>query len=85
MSAMANRISFDFLVQYLPLKPRDSALVVDVAGGRGTVSIGLAPYYPNARFMVQDTPSTIAALKPPTHLVSRMEYCEYDLFTPQHI
>jgi hypothetical protein len=85
MSAMANRISFDFLMQYIPLKPRDFAMVVDVAGGNGTVSIGLAPHYPNVRFVVQDTPSTISTLKPPAHLAGQIEYRGYDLFTPQPI
>ncbi|PVH97041.1 S-adenosyl-L-methionine-dependent methyltransferase, partial [Periconia macrospinosa] len=85
MSAMANRISFDFLMQFLPLDPRITATIVDVAGGSGTVSIGLAPRFPNAKFIVQDTPSTISALKPPPHLLGRMQFQDYDLFTTQHI
>jgi hypothetical protein len=85
MSAMANRISFEFLMQYIPLKPRESAVFVDVAGGSGTVSIGLAPHYPNARFVIQDTPSTISAAKAPAHLATRVDFREYDIFTPQRI
>ncbi len=85
MSAMASRISFDFIVQYFPLKPKNAGMVVDVGGGTGTVSVGLASCFPNIDFVVQDTPSTIASLDKSAGLQGRVRFQDYDMFTPQPV
>ncbi|KAA1470311.1 S-adenosyl-L-methionine-dependent methyltransferase [Dentipellis sp. KUC8613] len=69
---------------------KEDALVVDVAGGIGSVSMILANAFPKMRFVVEDRPGTVAEgekfwkAKLPDALSSgRVQLIPHDMFTPQ--
>lgn len=60
--------------------------IVDIGGSHGFVSIALASAYPQLRFIVQDTPSTIASAPPLSNtLAKRIEFQVHDFHTIQPI
>lgn len=69
------------------------ALVVDVGGGVGQMSLALARHFPNLRFVVQDRPPVVeqgrtiwAEQGPPGVLTSgRARLDPHDFFTPQPV
>ncbi|CAG8981000.1 hypothetical protein HYALB_00013320 [Hymenoscyphus albidus] len=70
-------------VAKLNLKDDDVA-IVDIAGGQGHIMEEVRERNPNikGRFIVQDLPSTFAAVSGPP---AGVEFMEYDIFTPQPV
>ncbi|KAK0510434.1 hypothetical protein JMJ35_006866 [Cladonia borealis] len=65
----------------------DGGVVVDVGGSTGHASRTLAQTFPHLRFIVQDTPSTIATAlsQQPSPPSDRITYTPHDFFTPQPV
>lgn len=63
------------------------AVVVDVGGSRGDISIMLARSFPNLRFVVQDLPQTIqgADSDVPLGLQERVKFMAHDAFKEQPV
>ncbi|KAI6251135.1 Chlorophenol O-methyltransferase [Erysiphe necator] len=62
------------------------ALVVDIGGSHGFVSIALASKFPQLRFIVQDTPATIASASPLSKdLSKRIQFQIHDFHTIQKV
>ncbi|RKF60357.1 O-methyltransferase gsfB [Golovinomyces cichoracearum] len=60
--------------------------VVDIGGSHGFVSIALASEYPQLKFIVQDTPSTIASAPPLSDdLACRVSFQVHDFHTLQPV
>jgi ubiquinone/menaquinone biosynthesis C-methylase UbiE len=61
--------------------------VVDVGGGCGEVSIGLAKYFPNIKFIVQDFADVIAEGPEyvPEDMKGRIEFMESNFLQRQHL
>ena len=64
-----------------------NALVVDVGGSQGHISIALAQAFPNLSFIVQDRPETIAGAesKIPSEVADRVKFMPHDFFTEQPV
>lgn len=58
MSVLAQEIDFYFILESFPWTSYHDPLIVDVGGGRGDVSVGLAKHLPTASFVVQDLSQT---------------------------
>lgn len=61
------------------------AYVVDIGGGKGSVSQFLARHTEHVVFQVQDLPHVISSAKAelPSELTSRVEFAAHDFFKPQ--
>ncbi|RKF61752.1 O-methyltransferase gsfB [Erysiphe neolycopersici] len=61
-------------------------LIVDIGGSHGFVSIALASKFPRLRFIVQDTPTTIASAPPLSKALSRrIRFQVHDFHTTQNV
>ncbi|KAL8949573.1 MAG: hypothetical protein Q9222_004332 [Ikaeria aurantiellina] len=61
MRALATEIDFHFILDSDVWTSHAEPTILDIGGGSGDVSIGLAPHLPHAHFVVQD--SSLAALQ----------------------
>lgn len=82
----ANAILNGFDFTSLP----DNSLVIDVAGGIGSVSLVLAKAYPRLNFLVEDRPKTVVegekfwkANLPEALTTGRVKFVAHDIFSPQ--
>lgn len=91
MSAFASRLSLDPIINSFDWASLGKgATIVDVAGGWGPVSIGLARRFPDLKFIVQDLPDVVAeglARLPPDLAQDRdrFQFMPYSVFTEQQV
>ncbi|KAF4627553.1 hypothetical protein G7Y89_g10598 [Cudoniella acicularis] len=85
MSAYASRIPLEPLITKYDWASLGSATIVDVGGGYGPVSIGLAKAFPKPTFIVQDFADVVAEgpAKVPTNISDRISFMAYDMMNPQ--
>lgn len=62
-----------------------SAVVVDIGGSHGYVSIEIAQRFPSIECIVQDRPEVVAEANVPPHLSGRVRFMAHDFFTEQPI
>ena len=87
MSAYASRIPLAPLFANYDWASLGSATIVDVGGGYGPVSIGLAQKSPDARFIVQDFADVVAEdpKHVPAEISDRVSFMAYDMMNPQPV
>ncbi|KAI1135569.1 S-adenosyl-L-methionine-dependent methyltransferase [Hypoxylon sp. FL0543] len=88
MAGMAKRrqLSVDHLVSGFDWAGLPSAsIVVDVGGGNGHCSKAIASCNPTLKFVVQDANTAIAGEVDTEELGDRLQFVEYDFFTPQTV
>ena len=85
MSGMASTIPLDPLCGGFGWGSLAKATVVDVGGGHGPVSIGLAEAFPDLKFIVQDLPSVLegAPASLPAALKGRVSFMAYNFLEEQ--
>ena len=90
MRALALEIDFQFILDSFPWTSYHTPTILDVGGGCGDASIGLAPCLPGAKFIVQD--SSESALQHGKDLClstktlsSNISFQAYDFRTPQPV
>ncbi|KAF6229075.1 hypothetical protein HO133_007189 [Letharia lupina] len=66
---------------------KENAVVIDIGGSHGQISIALATKFPHLRCIVQDIKGVIAEGKDmlPEHLNGRVMFMEHDFFTEQPV
>ena len=76
-----------YLLKGYPWASLGKALVVDVGGSQGHISISLAQAIPSLTFIVQDRPETIAGAesKIPAEVGDRVRFMPHDFFTDQPV
>ena len=64
---------------------RDGALVIDIGGGKGSISQFLARHTAHVRFLVQDLAHVVPTAREelPAELAGRVEFMIHDFFKPQ--
>ena len=82
---MASNIPLDPLCGGFGWGSLGGATVLDVGGGHGPVSIGLAEAFPDLRFIVQDLPSVLegAPASLPAVLKERVSFMTYNFLEMQ--
>jgi O-methyltransferase domain len=85
MSALVSRIDFDFILNSFDWASFPAAKVVDVGGGHGTVSIGLAQRLPTCRFIIQDLGHVVKASRIPAELADRVSTMPYNFLDAQPV
>ena len=80
MKALAGQINFDFILNSFPWSQFANGKVVDVGGGSGSVSIGLADRLPSANFIVQDNSESacVEGSQAVTSYNGRIKFEQYD-------
>lgn len=84
---MASKISLDPLCGGFGWGSLGGATVVDVGGGHGPVSIGLAEVFPDLKFIVQDLPNVLegAPASLPAALKERVSFMTYNFLELQPV
>ncbi|PQE24943.1 Sterigmatocystin 8-O-methyltransferase protein [Rutstroemia sp. NJR-2017a WRK4] len=87
MSIYASRIPLSPLIDSYDWANLSSAKILDVGGGYGPVSIGLAKAFPSLAFVVQDFADVIedGPSHVPAETSSRITFMAYDMLTPQTV
>ncbi|KAL8952686.1 MAG: hypothetical protein Q9222_001423 [Ikaeria aurantiellina] len=83
MSAMASQTNFDFILDSFDWPRYFTGTVVDVGGGSGTISEGLALQLPNLNFIVQDSEEVIKQANINSVVQDRISFMAHDFFTEQ--
>lgn len=85
MSAYASTIPLDPLLTGYDWSAFESGTIVDVGGGYGAVSIGIAKSFPQLKFVVQDFSDVIAdgLAQVPAEFSNRISFMAYDMMNPQ--
>ena len=63
----------------------NNAVVVDVGGSHGPVSVALASRFPSIRCIVQDLPEVVMSAKAPPEVEDRVEFMPHNYFTAQPV
>lgn len=78
--------SVDHIAQGFDFASFGDGLMVDVAGGVGAVSRGLAKHFPKMKFVIQDLPEVISqAPAVEDSIKEQISFMEHDMFTPQPV
>ena len=85
MGAIALRIDFNFIMDAFDWKSYSGATVVDVGGGSGTFSAGLASRLPSLKFVVQDSEAVIGQSDVPAAVKDRVSFMPHDFFQEQPV
>ena len=87
MSAYASTVPLEPLLAGYDWSSLGSATIVDVGGGYGPVSIGLAREFPHLTFVVQDFADVVlgASRNMPPELSDRISFMAYDMLNPQPV
>ena len=87
MSALASQIDFDFILGSFPWTSYNNAVILDIGGGCGDVSIGLGHHLPSATFIVQDVSETARKQGEciSRELGARVTFEAYDFRSPQPV
>lgn len=84
MSLLATEIDFDFILHSFAWTSHPAPTILDIGGGRGDVSIGLAKHLPVATFIVQDI-SAPAREEGARFANPHISFQAYDFRTPQPV
>lgn len=87
MQVFSQRPQFDlsYVTNHYDWESLGSALVVDVGGSQGHVSIALARQFSNLKFIVQDMEKIVDNCRVPEELRQRVSFMAHDIFTPQPV
>ena len=85
MSAMVSQNDFDFILESFDWKSYPSATVVDVGGGCGTISEGLALRLPGLNFIVQDLEDVCRRSVVASEVKDRVSFMPHDFFQEQPV
>ncbi|KAL8989010.1 MAG: hypothetical protein Q9177_002003, partial [Variospora cf. flavescens] len=83
MSAIASQKDFEFILDSFDWLRYTGGTVVDVGGGSGTISEGLALRLPGLNFIVQDHEEVIRHANVNPKLKGRIEFMPYSFFDEQ--
>ena len=85
MSSIASQNDFEFIIQSFDWKSYSNATVVDVGGGCGTVSEGLALRLPRLNFIVQDSEEVVRYSSVVLDVKDRVSFMPHDFFHEQPV
>lgn len=83
MSAIALQNDFDFILESFDWNSYPNALIVDVGGGCGTISEGLALRLPGRNFIVQDSDETLSHSVIVPDVEDRVSFMAHEFFQEQ--
>lgn len=83
MSAIASQKDFEFILDSFDWLRYTNGTVVDVGGGSGTISEGLALRLPGLKFIVQDFEEVIKQARVNPKLEGRLSFVPYNFFDEQ--
>ncbi|KAH8727769.1 O-methyltransferase-domain-containing protein [Phaeosphaeriaceae sp. PMI808] len=87
--AMGSWSQFDRQISELhngfPWASLGNGTVVDIGGGSGHISVGLARSFPSLKFIVQDISAHMLPQSQDEDISSRITFQTYDFFTPQPV
>ena len=85
MSAIALENDFDFILESFDWHSYPNASIVDVGGGCGTISQGLALRLPGRKFIVQDSDETLRHSVIVPDVEDRVSFMAHDFFHEQPV
>lgn len=85
MGAMASQNDFDFMLASFDWESHPNATMVDVGGGCGAISEGLALRLPGLTFIVQDSEEVIGQSVVVPDVAKRISFMAHDFFRPQPV